>query len=546
MVKKMKLNWKRVICGICAVTLILSFGACGKQEEKPGNTSEIGKVVFPLEEEVTFTFMISSSESEQWLEQIANNTLWKKLKEETNVNIEFQFLNGEGSDKVALLFSGGNYGDVLWGGPILNSNLASKYIASGLFVDLTDYVTDEELMPNLNKHFEENSNYYNMITATDGKIYTVPKITARDGNYLESPIWINKAWLDKLGLSVPTTTDELIDVLRAFRDKDPNGNGASDEIPYIASTTQEGGYAHTEALLSLFGIATKGGVNDAFVMVEDGEVQFAPALDAYKDAMKFMNTLYEERLLWSECFTATSNDFTAKMTAKTCVVGMFTGKEPEATAYRDDYICIAPPKAEGYEQSFYLNPFQNGAKNLFYVTNKCKNLNVLMAWVDKLFELDNAIAYDYGTVEEGRISYENGVYTILDMNYIDLAKINDKSPTLDALLGSGVRGLSKADYDNSIVLGSAEQTMQDNYELYKEYLHTEIWPRPYVAAEDANDADTYCTDLIYQVKSHRGKWITGALDIDETWDEYIDTLHKMGLEKYLEILQKSYDAYIKK
>ena len=169
-----------------------------------------------------------------------------------------------------------------------------------------------------------------------------------------------------------------------------------------------------------------------------------------------------------------------------------------------------------------------------------------MAWVDKLFELDNAIAYDYGTEEEGRISYENGVYTILDMNYIDLAKINDKSPTLDALLGSGVRGLSKADYDNSIVLGSAEQTMQDNYELYKEYLHTEIWPRPYVAAEDANDADTYCTDLIYQVKSHRGKWITGALDIDETWDEYIDTLHKMGLEKYLEILQKSYDAYIKK
>ena len=44
-------------------------------------------------------------------------------------------------------------------------------------------------------------------------------------------IWINKEWLDKLGLAVPTTTDELYNVLKAFKTQDPNGNGKADEIP---------------------------------------------------------------------------------------------------------------------------------------------------------------------------------------------------------------------------------------------------------------------------------------------------------------------------
>ncbi len=543
--KKMKRNLKSVICMLCVLAMVLPLTACGNDKGgNGGDTSKIEEVVFPLKEEVTFTFMTNMTETSDFADQIANNALWKKLKEETNVNIEFQFLNQGGSEKVALLFSSGNYGDVLWGGPILNSALASKYIAAGNFITLTEYVNDKELMPNLNRHLEENSNYIKNVSGADGEVYTVPSIAAMDGNFLETPLWINKAWLDKLGLSVPTTVDEFITVLKAFRDGDPNGNGAQDEIPYIAATCNEGTYAHTEALLSIFGIATKGGRNDAFVMVDDGKVQFAPALDGYKDAMKFMNTLYEERLLWSQCFTASGADFAAKMTAKTCVVGCFTGKEPEATAYSDDYICIKLPKAEGYEPSVYLSPFFNGTKNMFYVTNKCKNVNVLMAWVDKLYELDNAISFNYGSVEEGRITYEDGKYTILDMDYLEAAKIDEEHPTLEYLMVAGVSGISREDYAERINLGKAERAMQDNYELYKDCLHTEVWPRPYFAAADANDADVYSTDLLYQVESHRGKWITGELDIDETWDDYISTLKKIGLQEYLEILQRAYDAYL--
>ena len=53
-------------------------------------------------------------------------------------------------------------------------------------------------------------------------------------------MFINKAWIDKLGLSMPTTTDELKAVLKAFHDQDPNGNGVQDEIGVYGY--QAGGY----------------------------------------------------------------------------------------------------------------------------------------------------------------------------------------------------------------------------------------------------------------------------------------------------------------
>lgn len=65
----------------------------------------------------------------------------------------------------------------------------------------------------------------------DGHIYSCPQLNKTEGNLIHH-YWINKTWLDNLGLEAPTTVDELYDVLVAFRDNDPNGNGQKDEIPY--------------------------------------------------------------------------------------------------------------------------------------------------------------------------------------------------------------------------------------------------------------------------------------------------------------------------
>ena len=63
----------------------------------------------------------------------------------------------------------------------------------------------------------------------DGNLYTLPQIDGYRPKCV-NVMMINQTWLDKLGLEKPTTLGELKDVLIAFRDKDPNGNGKQDEI----------------------------------------------------------------------------------------------------------------------------------------------------------------------------------------------------------------------------------------------------------------------------------------------------------------------------
>lgn len=68
------------------------------------------------------------------------------------------------------------------------------------------------------------------IPSSDGKSYYIGYLLSQNIN-TDGHFFINRTWLDRLGLAVPTTIEELTDVLRAFRDRDPNGNGLADEIP---------------------------------------------------------------------------------------------------------------------------------------------------------------------------------------------------------------------------------------------------------------------------------------------------------------------------
>lgn len=536
----MKKVVKRVVALSLAVSMLLSMAACGKGEKTNGGNGKIEAVTFPLEEPITFTFMVPGTETYDFAEQMEKYKMWQELEEATNVHIEFDFLGENYEEQLSLRITSNDYGDVIWGGNVLTSISTTKYAAAGVLVDIADYL-NEDIMPNLMADIAERPIIKNTLKAPDGGIYALPRITGQLGYYLENPIWINKAWLDKLGLSVPTTLDEFTNVLRAFKDKDPNGNGIKDEIPYICSTSH--GYMHTEALLGMWGIATKDSTYDSFVQVKDGKVTFAPAQEAYKDAITYLNKIYEEGLMWNQCFTATASQLDAKMISTTPVVGVFTSKEPAATAYADDYICIAPPKVEGYEPCWYYHGGMDGSKNQFAVTDKCENVNVLMAWMDYFYDLDWAMRAEYGEPGEGRIvKNEDGTYEILTLDYDTQAELDRTNPTLTSIFGTPIRSITESDYANKIAQSKSEQIMQNNYEIYKDIINKETWPRPYYAAEDVYDADTYITDINYQVQTKRGDWITGKADVNKEWDAYLKKLNDLRLQEMLDIMQRAYDA----
>lgn len=543
----MKKQLKSLLAGTLAMCSILCLTACNKDEDstsKPSSSPMHEEAVqFPLEEPVTFKFMVRGLEAEDFQTNLDNNKLWQKIKEETNVNIEWEFL-GTGSaanEKLALMINGDDYGDVWFGGPWLTDLEVSKYIDAGKLQELGIYF-NETVMPNFTKDLNERPSIYNMITAADGKIYTLPKINGLQGQYLETPIWINKKWLDTLDLDIPTTLDELTDVLRAFATRDPNGNGIEDEIPYLVSTSHS--FMHTEALLGMWGLATKDSTTDSFVQVVDGKVKFVPIDPAYKEAIKWFNTLYTEGLMWNECFTANTATTNSKLTAETCVVGMFTNTAPVTTSYSSDYICIAPPKVEGYEAKWYYHPAIDGSKNQFLVTDLCENVDILMAFMDKFYDLENALACNYGFVGEGRMEKtEDGKYKALTLDAETSSKLDKETPTLIKIIGNIPHGVTVSDYQNLIELSGTDAIKQNNYEIYKDYITDEIWPRPYYAPDDAYDMDALTTDIFYQVDTKRANWITGKSDIDAEWDDYVKTIESLGIADYLEILQRSYDVY---
>ncbi len=96
---------------------------------------------------------------------------------------------------------------------------------------------------------------------------------------------IRKDWLDRLGLKVPTTLDELYEVARAFTEDDPDGNGKKDTTGFGDRSDLR--YSSFKTLSSYFGTP------NGWKVDENGK--FTPEFDTpqYLETIKYSNKLYK-------------------------------------------------------------------------------------------------------------------------------------------------------------------------------------------------------------------------------------------------------------
>lgn len=109
------------------------------------------------------------------------------------------------------------------------------YGQQGVFLSLNDLIKKQGYY--INQMFDENPEYKEVITAPDGNIYAIPEVNECYHCSLSVKLWIYKPWLEKLDLKMPQTIEEFHQVLKAFKELDPNGNGKQDEIP-LAKTAK--------------------------------------------------------------------------------------------------------------------------------------------------------------------------------------------------------------------------------------------------------------------------------------------------------------------
>ena len=263
--------------------------ACSNKNSASSEDYGLKDITFPLEEKVTLKFMTQSSPLAP--EDPNDKLIYQRLEEQTGVHIEWTNYTFDAFiENRNLALASGDLPDAIMYAAFSNYDLL-KYAEDGAIIPVEDLI--DQYMPNFQKVLEKRPEYRDLITAPDGHIYSFPWIEELGtGNERIQVVgglpWINVEWLDNLGLDMPTTTEELKEVLLAFKTQDPNGNGEADEIPI--GTIINDGDQDPLILLGSFGL---GDTPDHTVVTEEGEVVFTKSDEGYIEQIKYLNELYE-------------------------------------------------------------------------------------------------------------------------------------------------------------------------------------------------------------------------------------------------------------
>lgn len=534
---------KTMFYSIIVLLLIsLTFAACSngngdaaktgaenvKKGEKDGeNFSAEG---YPIVKEKITLRMVSSKNPMHG--EYEDMEIFKKLEEKTNVHVEWdQIPDANYQEKKNLMLNSGKLPDAFFGG--LGKSDEMKYGQQGMFIPLEDLV--EKYAPNIVQMFDKRPDVKKFATAPDGHIYSVPSLDEKMYENNTDNLFINKLWLDKLGLKPPTTTDEFYEVLKAFKEKDPNGNGKKDEIPfsYRVGTNYQGEY-------SMFG-AFNGLDNPMHLVMEDGKVLFAPIRPGYKEAIKYFNKLYSEGLIDPEVFTQDGKQYFAKGKAEDVILGSFIIYFDENLVgderAHNDYISLLPLKGpEGYQ---LWNRYDQTKSGKFIVTSSNEHPEATIRWVNELYDKKASLEFRYGPFGSHLKENSDGSIEFLPPPE-GMSSDEFRYQSCPAPVSPGV--IYKETYDNMNFPINIERKIERT-EKYEPFMVDEIYPQVYYTDSEIEKLSTLTTDVNNYVDQMKAKWITGDAKIDDTWDDYINQLKKMGLDDLIKIYQDAFDRY---
>lgn len=465
---------------------------------------------------------------------------FQKLEQETNVVIDWNMSTNDGwSEKKSLMFASNELPDAFYGQNILLDIDIIKYGSQGILIPLNDLI--DQYAPNLKAILDENPDYKKQITAPDGNIYSLPTINELNPSTYDK-LFINKVWLDKLGLEVPTTTEEFKAVLQAFKDNDANGNGnATDEIPFSFRYTSLDAYNRQQGIQSMFGAF--GQLDDIYhFIVKDGKVIYTPVTEPFRDAISWFGSLYEENLIDKEVFTHDANVYAAKIQDPAKIVGVFLGWSGNATAAanKDDYVAMAPLKNADGKQIWRTVDARIASKGAFAITNQAEHPEVLMRWIDQSYEAETSLEIGQGLLGRALEKTDDGGYRQMDTPEGVLldTMIHDYSPG-----NSGVFAIRKPIIEK-LELNVNFQERKELDEFYSAYNVPldEMYPNVLFTEDEIEEIAILKTDIESYVTQKYAQWIVEG-GVEKEWDTFQGQLKKMNVDRYIELYQIALDRY---
>lgn len=531
---------KRKIAAILAVILAVSATGCSGSQQPSSSSSEGGQSSTSQTESSAAEESSSSGETEEFSMFIADRAdaplsadlpVIAELQKRTNIKINFDIApESSAAEKFNLMMASGELPDSV----SRTIDLIMQYTDKGAFEPLDDLIA--EYGPNFSAILEEHPEYKRELAAVDGKIYTFPQIAAIPNEYV---YMIRQDWLDKLGLEMPTTLDELVEVFRAFRDGDPNGNGEADEIPFVVAsggeTTYGGGTYYNIDLYESFGL-----YQDFFI--EDGEIKYDAIDPRMKEYLTFANMLYAEKLLDPEFLTMDKQQWESRMTNS--IGGMTFNWNTRIDIFNTalqqvdpnaQLVGMAPPEGP-YGEAKTRHQMKAIRGNGTAIAASSDKKEVVVKFFDYIYSDEGTELMNFGiegetyTKEGGKLQYTDVVLHPSD---------GDSPQTTLFQLGiDRLNYVQMAEYEDAFVSDEVRRTR----ELYLPYITD-----PYPSLKFTEEEQKEITNRMTEIQTYRDEnivaFIIGTRPLDE-FEQFVEELKSLGIEDIIEIHKTAYERYM--
>ena len=529
--------------------------ASGTTAETPENFNAEGLPI--VNEPITVDTWIEGGTDIDW----TNNGFVNTVAEESGIQMEITAVSG--ADSVTqrnLRLASGDFPDVFmldWTSIMTFTDIMQYGVQEQILAPIDPYI--EPYSENMGRILEEHPDFADAITATDGHIYGFPRFSECYHCLAYPKFYIRQDWLDALNLEMPTTTDELKDVLTAFVTQDPNGNGQADEIGLLGGTDFN--------LMLEYGIIGNSFVTvkpDFWLYTPDGEnIDISVTTDAYRDGLIYLNDLYANGLIDPTSFTHDSDQFAQTVRLEPYIVGMYccdhigmgydTANVDEAKNYQIVPVLEGPDgvrqqsqnSGEGQIQGFHA-----------VMTVACENPEAVFRMIDHYFYDDywnmyrfhgpEGTGWDYA--EEGAKNVFGGpaTYVINQLSSDEsdaLVTANGFAPGPQADLAEfRAASLPYVEGDALYQPENYEQRVAlDTMDLLNYIPDWNLQYSVFIDPENANEYADIQTNLNSYIRSATVQFIMGDRDPnnDADWETYLSELDGYQIDRYLELYKEA-------
>lgn len=493
------------------------------------------------------TFMLSNVTQldKEW----QNNDASLLMEEITGIKVHYDLVQNLAQARM-LAISSNDMPDVFMG--YTESSDIMTNGPAGHYLPLNNLI--EQHAPTIKMNFEEYPQYKKSITTPDGTIYGLPSINDDLHGGYGPKMWINRIWLETLDMKMPETTEEFRTVLKAFKDKDPNRNGIKDEIPWTGART---GWL-TEipgALLNSFLYVNS---NSDGMYLENGQIRTAYTDTRYREALSMTSQLYSEGLLDPMAMTQSQQELmnTAEKEGENILGvvnsgywGIFTKNGGPSGRYKE-YDLLPPLKGpEGVQTSAYSMTI---TKDSFVLSSSCVSPEAAIKWADYIATPEGAWNTQFGREGSGWIRPPKGAIGLNGKPALFI-RLNPQETNanwgfdpniprfqpVSQRLGE-MRAAPEEYYEASKLMTRLTSEVINKYVPFKPPEEM-ILPLIYLSAEETTLLNPVIEKINEYIKKSKIGFISGGLNIETEWDQYLYELDLMGLQKVLDVYQTAYN-----